>query len=426
MGKFSIVYVLGLCLIVAYSLWNINATGTSAMDTYTDYFSRTMAHDIALAGANIGTQNLLFDPSGVTDRTNVAFASGLYDIHFMKGGDTAGITVYSRILVGGGWVYDTVIAGFHHTPFSKFGWFTETENNGYVGSPYYGASDWKITGDSVFGFAHTNNHFNLAGTPYFNDKVTATTAPALMKINGVEAPVFKAGYQWGITINRPIANLTNLAAEATTAGALIDVGNDVSMEFYSDGNVHVRIPPSDGSVRNDTVPLTTLAPTGVVAVRNGDLRIKGTYSGQVTVASLKGITTNKGNVWIDGTGIVAADDPMTNPNSTDMMGIVSENYTYITRDDSRTQASTVEIDAAVYCYSGELTAQDFWTIGKSGRVILYGGVTQKTAGSLGVFSGGGLQHGMFYTIRHDPRFNYSSPPHFPVSDKYELVSWWEN
>jgi hypothetical protein len=426
MGKFSLVYILGLSLIVAYALWNINATGTYAMDSYTSYFGRTMAHNIALAGANVGTQLLLRNPGSVADLSNQPFADGEYDLHFYRAGDSAFVWTASRFNVTGEVISDTVIAQFKYTPFSKYGWFTETENNGYVGSPYYGANDWKITGDSVFGLAHTNNHFNLGGTPYFRDKVTATTAPSLMAVNGVTAPVFAAGYQWGITVGRPLANLTNLATIAASASTLIDLGQDVALEFFSDGNVNIRIPPVTGTTRNDTLLLTDLAPTGVLVVKDGDVRVKGTYKGQITIGALQGATTNKGNVWIDGNGILASDNPMTNPNSQDMMGIVAENYTYITRDDSRDLSSNVIIDAAVYCYNGELTAQDFWLLGLQGRVTLFGGVTQKTAGSLGVFSGGGLQHGMNYTIWHDPRFMFKAPPSYPISDKYELVSWWEN
>ena len=145
----------------------------------------------------------------------------------------------------------------------------------------------------------------------------------------------------------------------------------------------------------------------------------------MTVVALKGSTTNKGNVWIDGNGIVAADNPRTNPLSSDMLGIVAEQSTFISRDDSRTTTSTVNIQASVYCHNGELTAYQFWQIAKHGRVNLFGGVTQKTAGSLGVFSSSGIQNGFFYSIRHDSRFLTTSPPLFPASTKYELASWLE-
>jgi hypothetical protein len=426
MGKASIVYVIGLSVMLGYSLFNISATSTSSMDNYTAYYGRSMAHDIAITGANIGTQLLLRDLTYNTNLLNQSYAGGKFDLYVIKpGGDSAWIKVYSSIVVSAETIYDTVIACLRFTSFAKYGWFTEAEKNGYVGCPYYGASDWKITGDSVFGYAHTNWHFNLGGAPFFNDKVTATTAPTLMSVNGVQAPIYKAGYQWGITVTRPTTSMTRLSNTASGGGKLF-TNQDVGLTFLDD-KVNVRIPPTTGTLRNDTLAITTLAPNGVIVVNNGDLRVKGRYSGAITVAALNDATApTKGNVWIDGNGVTAKVDPMSNPGSTDMLGIVANKSVYISKDLTRTSSSVVTIQAAVYCQTGELTAQDFWTIPKSGRVVLFGGVCQATAGSLGVFSSSGLINGMYYTVRHDTRYNFSAPPAYPISNKYELVSWWEN
>ncbi|MER3524105.1 MAG: hypothetical protein C4326_08570 [Ignavibacteria bacterium] len=155
-------------------------------------------------------------------------------------------------------------------------------------------------------------------------------------------------------------------------------------------------------------------------------RVTGTYAGSLTVAALQGGLSGKGNAWIDGNGITAANSPRTNTQSPDMLGIVAENNTYISRDDTRNPSTVVNIDASIYCHIGELTAYQFWQIRNHGRVSLYGGVTQRTAGSLGVFSTRGLVSGFYYSIRHDKRFLLQAPPFFPSSTKYQLVSWWEN
>lgn len=419
MGKSSIVYVIGLSIIVGISLLTIGSTGTYAVDNFTAYYGRTMAHNIAITGANIGTQMLLFDPSYNTNLLNQHYAGGTFDMYVVKpGGDSVWINCYSRIDVSGETIRDTVLAGLRFISFGKYGWFTDAEKNGYVGCPYYGADDWKITGDSVFGYAHTNKQFHLGGAPYFNDKVTATSAPLLMSVNGVKAPVFSAGYQWGVTVTRPASNMTRLLNTALIGGKVFS-NTDVSLNFLND-KVAVRIPPSTGLFRNDTVAIATLAPNGVIAVNNGDVRIKGTYSGKITVGSVTG------NVWLDGNGVLALDNPTTDPSSTDMLGIVAYRSVYITKDLTRTSASLFNIQAAVFCQLGELTAESFWNIPVSGRVILYGGVTQATAGSLGLFNSGGLINGMYYTVRHDVRYNFTTPPAYPISSKYELVTWWEN
>jgi hypothetical protein len=427
MGKSAIVFVVGMSVLLGYALMNISTTSTTSTDNYTAYYGRSMAHNIAITGANIGTQLLLSNPAYNSDLIDQNYAGGKFDMHIVKpGGDSSWVQVFSSIDVSGTTIRDTVIACLKFTSFSKYGWFTEAEQNGYHGSPFFGDNDWKITGDSVFGPAHTNWKFNLAGAPYFHDKVTATNAATVMPIHGLQAPVFRSGYQWGITVPRRAASMDLMVANAASGGAMFN-GVDVGLTFQDD-QVAVKIPPGTGALRNDTVAISTLAPNGIIAVMNGDLRIKGRYEGKVSVvAHNDAAATNKGNVWLDGNGIVASDNPMGNSASQDMLGIVANNNVYITQDLSRTSSSVFNIQATVYCQNGELTAQNFWSIPISGRVLLYGGVSQKTAGSLGVFNPGhGLMNGMLYTIRYDDRFNTQSPPAYPVAYKYELVSWWEN
>ncbi|MBI5471153.1 MAG: hypothetical protein HY961_02275 [Ignavibacteriae bacterium] len=435
MGKSMIIYVVGVSAIVGYALLTMGRTSASSMDTYAEYYSRTMAHNLAIAGANIGTQRCLNDTSYNTNTLNTAFAGGSFDVYVIKSGDTTRIRSISHLPIHfysfrqSRWINearDTVEAVIKIVSFSKYSWFTDQEKNGYVGSPFRGGDDWKITGDSVWGLAHTNGRFNLGGRPYFHDKVTATNSPQLMTVGGVRAPIYNGGYQWGVTVPRSAANLTNLLTTASGSGGLLNnTGNDVALTFINDGRVAVKIPPTTGSIRNDTANITSLAPSGVVAVSGGDIRIKGTYRGRITVVALKGSNANKGNVWLDGNGIAAFDNPRSNSASTDMMGIVAERNAFITRDNSRSEQSVFNIQAAVYCHEGELTAQDFWNIGKHGRVSLFGGVTQKTAGSLGTFGGSGKLTGMDYSIRHDPRFLTAAPPGYPKATKYELVSWYE-
>jgi hypothetical protein len=251
-----------------------------------------------------------------------------------------------------------------------------------------------------------------------------------MTVGGVRAPIYHAGYQWGTTVTRPSANITGLKtlAAAGNIRALPYSGQDVGLTFASNGNVRVKIPWTTGAIKDTTLPITSLTSNGVIGVPSGDVHIQGTYQGQVTVCAFKGASgpsLNKGNVWFDG-NLVGATSPRTNTNSTDLMGIVAERMAYITRDVTRTPASVLNIDAAIYCHTGEFTAESFWLAGLHGRVSLFGGVTQATAGSLGTFSGSGISTGFYYSIRHDTRFLSTQPPSFPSSDKYKLVTWWEN
>ncbi len=442
MGKAAVIYVIGLAMLIGYGLTNINANSLASMDTYGKYYALTMSHNLAITGANIGTQLLTRSPSYAGDMLNQQLGpAGWFDMRLTRDGDRATIITTSRQATTvcqqypDGYVRDTVIASFERIRFCEYGWFTDREQSGYLNpdgshGPYFGASDWKITGDSVFGRAHTNYTFNLAGTPYFFDKVTALHQATLMPVNGIANPVYNAGYQWGVVVTRPatsIAALKDLSVAGKGHGIPLD-NTDVGLEFRADGTVHLKVPFNTGTVADTMLPLSVLTSNGVMGVAGGDLHVRGTYHGQVTICAFKGTWgsgLNKGNIWIDG-DLVGAESPRGNPASVDIMGLVAERMVYITRDNSRSSTSILNIDAAVYTHEGEFAAEQYWEAGIHGRVSFFGSVTQATAGSMGVFSSGGLVSGFLYTIRHDPRFLVAQPPAFPCSDRYKLVAWWEN
>jgi hypothetical protein len=435
MGKATLLYVIGLAAIVSYTLLNVTGSATDAVSNSVEYYGRTVAHNIAVAGANVGTQLLL--SNSVTSPTMAGnFQEGTYGLRFdsLNAAGDKQLTVVSAVNLnekfGGGILRDTVIATFKYTQLAKYGYFSGGETNGYMSASSNSTSGgdmWKVTGDSMFGFAHTNAQWHLAGRPYFHDKVTGFNAPQLMSYGGQMDPIYNAGSQWGVTVNRPAANLTKLEnlASASTPPALFS-GQDVALTFFANGKVNVRIPATTGATRNDTVSIGSLTSNGVVAVKNGNVRVKGVYSGQLTVVALKNTAGDtKGNIWIDG-DIVANNNPRTNPSSTDMLGLVAERMAYITTTGiARTPSSVVNIQAAIYTHLGVFAVENYDTVPVSGRINLFGALSMNASTSTGRISGGSLINGMLKSIRHDPRFLTKAPPSFPVSDKYELVSWWE-
>jgi hypothetical protein len=325
---------------------------------------------------------------------------------------------------------DTVIAMFRHTQFAKYGYFSQEEVNGYMSpssNAITGDNMWKVTGDSMFGLAHTNGQWHLRGRPFFDDKITGFNVPESMVFNGVNNPIFNAGSQWGITVNRPASNLTKLEniAASSTPPALFS-GDDVALTFFADGTVHVRIPAGTGAARNDTLPIGSLTSSGVIAVKDGNVRVKGEYSGRVTVVALKGTSSDtKGNIWIDG-DIVAHDNPRINPSSPDMLGLVAERMAYVTTTGiPRDHNSVTNVQAAIYTHFGVFAVENYDTVPVSGRINVFGALAMNASTATGKINGSGLTNGMLKSIRHDPRFLSKAPPSFPVSDKFELVSWWE-
>ncbi|MDH3251793.1 MAG: hypothetical protein OEM41_03315 [Ignavibacteria bacterium] len=435
MGKATLMYVIGLAMIVSYTLLNVTGSATDAVSNSVEYYGRTVAHNIAVAGANVGTQLLL--SGSVTSQTMTgSFQGGNYALRYdsLNADGDKRLTVVSAANVnekfGGSILRDTVIATFKYTQFAKYGYFSGVEQNGYMtptSNSTSGGNMWKVTGDSMFGYAHTNSQWHLGGRPYFHDKITGFNAPQLMVYGGEMDPIYNAGSQWGVTVNRPPANMTKLEniAASSTPPALFS-GQDVALTFFGDGRVNVRIPATTGSSRNDTVAIGSLTSSGVVAVKDGDVRVKGVYSGQVTVVALKkNAAATNGNIWIDG-DIVANNNPWNNPSSTDMLGLVAERMAYLTTTGiPRTPASITNIQAAIYAHLGVFAVENYSTTPVGGRINLFGALSMNASTSTGRISGGSLVNGMLKSIRHDPRFDSKAPPSFPVSDKYELVSWWE-
>lgn len=446
MGKSMLIYVVGMSAMIGYAMLNLNNTGLNSMDNYSLYFSRCMSHNIALAGANIGTRLCLSDTAYNTNLLNQSFAGGTYDILITKSGDTTKVKsrsyvpmyYYNNRKSQPTWetkMTDSIEAILKRVYFSKYGYFSNRETNGYMsptGNTTSGGNMWKVTGDSMYGPTHTNGQWNFSGTPYFADKVTATNSPNLSNFMGAPNPIYNGGYQWGITVNRPPARLNETEAAASSGGKLFTsaaTGNqDVGLTFSSNGNVRVKIPWNTGATRDTTyATITALAPNKVIAVKGIDVRVSGTYQGQATVlARTTGSTGSlKGNIWVQG-NLVAATDPSTNMNSTDIMGLVAERMAYVaTTGIARNASSQTIIQAAIYTHNGVFAVENYTSCGVAGRLNLYGGATMNASTSTNTSSGGVITNGMLKSFRHDPRFLSQAPPSFPFADKYELISWWE-
>lgn len=441
MGKSTIIYVAGLAALLLLFTVTITDTSTRSVANAAEYYARTASHAVAVAGANIGTHQVLMGTDSVS-----SFTGTMNGVTFAVVIDSAGpwgakrvrsvssTTYFGRF--GESVMHDTVVATFRRLTFSRYGYFSNAEINRYM-SPSSdstsGQQVWKVTGDSLYGFAHTNSRWNLGGRPYFDNKATGFNPPQTRVVDGTYAPVFNGGTEWGISVPRSSASLGNLkgAASASLPSALF-TGNDVGLTFLSDGRVRVKIPPFTGTTRDDTLALAGLMPNGVLAVEGGDLRVLGTYRGQATLVALSGAVSTKGNIWIDG-NLLAANDPSADPSSTDMLGLVAERMAYVTTTDPlsgnpipRDGSSVVTVQAAVYCQRGILAAQSFDSIPPSGRFSFFGTLTMNAAALLGVAVGETLQHGFHFNSRYDLRFLTTTPPGFPVSEKYELLSWWEN
>ncbi len=251
-------------------------------------------------------------------------------------------------------------------------------------------------------------------------------------------------YQPGLSLPIPDNSISELKAPAIDAGKFFNLASTssirysgFSLTFNSNGTITYTISgfKKSGSSwvawnstdSTKTVSGSTLAPNGVIYLggnfkdKNGntlnlDMRLKGTVAGQYTVAS-------EGNVWLDDE-IVYKNNPKIDPASTDLLGICAKDYVWMT--DNTANRSDINIQAAIFCQEGGFGAQDYNSGTPRGNINLLGGVSQSWRQPVGTFSGGTIKTGYAKKYSYDKRLASKSPPFFPGTGLFRLVSWYKN
>jgi hypothetical protein len=381
-GKGSLLVVFGF--ILAFSIYQ-NKMGQAvraSSDNFNQYYTSTMIHESAISGLNIGV-NKVWDQEISSDSFNVVLnGCTTYVSIYPIGSDTLRVKAKSW-----GYAYedeyyannndfmkieDSILANFsYNMAISKYFWFTNNENGVY----------W-ITGDSVWGPIHTNSVLNTNGEPVFYGKVTAYRgiAPNPARRHGANRAHFYGGWEVGIHVDIP-----------TDLSPLIDAANDgndgapvnekciynqpTTFEFLSNGTAIRQV----GTSPQDTVTITDIAPTGVI-YSNKDIRVKGVFNGQVTMFS-------EDDIWIDD-DLVYADNPLTNGDSDDLLGLVSRDNVIIT--DNGPNNSDINLQACIMAMNGSFTAQNYSGRPVSGKINFTGSIVQNIpiSGHCGWFPGG--------------------------------------
>ena len=298
---------------------------------------------------------------------------------------------------------DSITAYFsNNMPISQYFWFTTDENGVY----------W-VTGDSVWGPVHTNGILITSGSPVFFNKVTAKLGMSPCPPAG--SAKFYGGWEIGVSNDIPtdmshLINAANMGNGASPVNTKCLYNLPVTLEFQPDGSIFRTVQGNPA----DTVMLNDIAPTGAI-YSTAEVRVKGTFNGQTTI-----LTTD--NIWIDD-NLVYADNPLVNPNSDDLLGLVAANNIYVTENAANN--SDVQIQACVMSINGSFTAQNYSTRPVSGLLHMTGSIVQKERGPVGTFNSGGIVTGFSKRYRFDSRLGKVSPPNYPFVKSLSLVSWWE-
>ncbi|MBI3615496.1 MAG: DUF4900 domain-containing protein [Candidatus Omnitrophica bacterium] len=289
--------------------------------------------------------------------------------------------------------------------FAEFAYLTNSE----ISSS--GSKVWFITVDHIEGPTHTNSQFSMNGKPTFDGLVSSVSA----SINyysppppGGNAPNFNGGLQLNAPAKPYPASIPAALITAAASASGKTFNGNTTLTFLANGNIQVT--NASAGLNNAVLPPPA---NGVVYVNGGTLTLQGTMKGQMTVAASGDIN------FVD--SITYSDNPQTNPNSTDLLGVLAGGNAII----STSAPTNITVQASVMALNKSFTVSNYWIGPPKGTLTLYGGLNQANRGPVGTFSGstGSKLSGYTKDYHYDTRLQNMIPPYFPLTGSYSTLSW---
>jgi hypothetical protein len=294
--------------------------------------------------------------------------------------------------------------------YARYIWFTNTESFG-------GTNVWFWDQDHLNGPTHTNGHFNIKGNPVFEGEVRSVDNYIRYYNNGSNinssnlsnSPYDLPDFQDTVTLGADATNMPtqalNLRTASTAAGGLRLTGN-TTMVLNANGTMNVTNAAMGWNNHNMPLPAN-----GALFVNNGTLTISGTLNGRLTAGASRDINIPN--------NIVYANDPRTNPASTDTLGLISEEDVVINSN----APNNLEIDASIMALNTSFMLNN-WSQGPAkGTLSVFGGIIQNQRGPVGTFSGTTKLSGYSKNYNYDQRLLASPPPFVPTTGDYITLSW---
>ncbi|MBT3233337.1 MAG: hypothetical protein HN356_11035 [Calditrichaeota bacterium] len=416
-GKGALIFVIGFSLIFSTYSMKLNYLTVQSADNFNFYYMENLIHEAGNTVMNIAIHEVWLNGTGIDTFTVYANPCTTFVEISSTGSDSIIVSVITRSRLFLSDYYadhndtyefrDTIIAVFtYETPLSEYFWFTGTENGAY----------W-ATGDTVWGPIHTNQIMHNSGTPVFYGKATARLGISPDPTKPSSQAEFLGGWEIGVDMGIP-TDMSDLiiAAIVSNDGAVLNTKciylQELTMDFLSNGNV---IRTVDGVT--DTVTLTTIAPDGVIMCFS-DINVSGTLNGEVTLYSWD-------DIWIQD-DIVYAVDPLVNPNSDDMLGLVAEDDVWIA--DNVANNTNLNMNACILAINGSMQVDNLNSYPVAGILSNIGSISQGGRGDINKRTGGPtgpISHGFSKNYYYDPRLTEVSPPEYPYIQELHLASWWE-
>ncbi len=396
MGRASIYMIIGFSTIFIMVGKNMNNVGVQALTNALTYYENSQRYNVAQAGANFACTQLFLDKTWRTGYSNVAFNGGTFSV-------TAVDTTSGRVKITSIGTYlsetQTVIVVLQPSSFAKFAYFSDNEPS----TIYWGS------GDTVWGPYHSNTKLYSNGRAIFYGKVTTKNG----KSSSGTKPKFLGGYETGVNMPLP-TNLAPTKDSAIARGRYVATTDTVWATFNADATITVKI----GAAAATTTALSTYANNGVIVFEGAILRVKGTVSGQVSLSCISNGGGAGGRILIDD-DLKYKTNPLSNPASTDILGLIATKEIQVANT-AANNTGGIDIQAALYSQTKGLGVQNLSTGGTKGSIRLLGGTTQGQRQV--VMSGSTGYHKSYY---YDERLMASSPPGFPFTGGFEIVSWYE-
>ena len=429
-GKAQLLLVLGFALIFMILGYFWSDLSSRSVDNQVDYYKETIAHNLAVSGANMACSEIYRDATWNAGITDLQYFNGEIDVDVTKIGSLSDI-----ILVTSNGTYmgatHTVKVKLRDAYFSKFAW--------YIGN----ASSKKfITGDTVWGPFHSQSFLNIEGDPAFFGKVSTwkgiKPSPSQMQSLGYD-PFFSVLPRSGVDI--PYPNNYQFVAEKQKA---IDGGShfestDLWLTFYGDGTVSYMTGSGDDSTTytpgagGNRIPLTDFATEGVIYLAKGDIYMSGTLNGQIQIVSGEASGLGNGNVYLVG-DMVYDVDPMVkfevinedgtkdfyweNTDSDDMMGLMATNNVRVatSAESGGELENVIKEDIEINAVNTDC-----------GTFLVKGGVVAAKEELIAKLDSDGNVVAGFdrYVVFDDRGGLIEIPPYFIPTGLYEIFSWLE-
>ena len=406
-GKASLLMIMGFVILFMIKSKNFGEISTRSTDNFVDYYKETVAHDIAISAANIAANQVFLDPTWDDGYSNIPFQDGNFNVQLVVLDPYKNIREVTATGTFQG-ITKTVKVKFAPSKFSKFAYYSVSE----------GGTIWWTGSDTVWGPFHTQDYMRAAYHPVFYGKATTKKSLIYYTSQSADKPYFLGGFEQGVDLPLPTDAIDAMEAIADDNGLKFSGKDTVYLTFAGD-SLKFKYKYTDPY---QSLYLPSASPNGMIFAKDCVLRIKGTVKGQYTIGCNSLMSAGKGTIYLDD-DIVFNQDPRQYPNSNDLLGICAENNVYIT--DNLPNHSNINIHASIYCEKGGFGAEKYDTRPVSGNINLLGGIIQNTRRAVGTFSKGSINHGFAKRYLYDNRLLVASPPFFPGTGGFEIVSWLE-